>query len=51
MRRQSFNQGNSKIFFYALAIACILGVCLVIVQDINIPTEHVSKDVKVSLEK
>ena len=51
MKRQSFNQGRSKIFFYALAIACILGVCFVIVQDVNVPTTHVSKNIEVALDK
>jgi len=51
MRRQSFNQGHSKIIFYALAIACILGICFVIVQDVNIPTKHVSNNIEVTLDK
>lgn len=51
MRRQSFNQGHSKVWVYALVIALVLGVCLVVVQDIKVPTEHVTKDIEVSLEK
>lgn len=51
MRKQSFNQNNSKVFIYALIIAVILGVCAIVVQDIKVPTEHVSNDIEVSLEK
>ena len=51
MKRQSLNQSHSKILIYALAIACILGICFVITQDIKIPTTHVSRNITVTLDK
>lgn len=51
MKRQSFNQKNSKVFIYALAIAFVLGVCLIVVQDIKVPSEHVSQSIEVVLDK
>ncbi len=51
MRRQSINQKNSKVFIYALLISLILGVCVVVVQDINVPTTHVSQNIEVKLDK
>ena len=46
-----FNEKNSKVFIYALAIALVLGVCLIVVQDIKVPSEHVSQSIEVVLDK
>lgn len=51
MKRQTFGNSNSKILIYALAIAFVLGVCLIIVQDIKVPTTHVSNEIEVNLDK
>lgn len=51
MKRQSFNQKNSKVVIYALIIAFILGICAIIVQDIKVPTEHISQNIEVNLDK
>lgn len=51
MRRQSLNKSDSKIVFYAIGLVVILGIILVVVQDIKVPTEHVSQEIKVTLDK
>ncbi|MBP5352713.1 MAG: hypothetical protein J6Y91_02980 [Alphaproteobacteria bacterium] len=51
MRNPYSNRNNSKIIFYALAIAVVIGIGVVVVQDINVPTEHVSQKVAVNVAK
>lgn len=51
MKRQTFGNSNSKIFVYALGIAFIIGICLIVVQDIKVPVTHVSNEIAVNLEK
>lgn len=51
MRYSYQRQSNTKIVFYAVAVALILGVGFVVVQDIQAPTEHISQKISVNLEK
>lgn len=51
MRDLYGKHNNSKIVFYAIALAVILGIGLIVVQDIQIPTEHVSQQISINLEK
>ena len=44
-------QNNSKIIIYAVLLALIIGIGAIIVQDIQAPTEHVTQDIEVTLEK
>ena len=51
MRRSYRGESRSKIIFYAIALAVLCGIGFVVVQDIQVPTEHVTQEVKVNLEK
>ena len=51
MRDLYGRRNNGKIVFYAIALAVILGIGLIVVQDIQVPTEHVSQPISVNLEK
>lgn len=44
-------QNNTKIVVYAVVLALVLGICTIVVQDIQAPTEHMSKEISVKLEK
>ncbi|MBR1600668.1 MAG: hypothetical protein IJ677_03735 [Alphaproteobacteria bacterium] len=44
-------QSNTKIIFYAISCILILGIAFVVVQDIQAPTEHISKKISINLEK
>ena len=51
MRSQFKRQNNSKVFVYAVIIAIILGIGAIVMQDIKVPTEHITKKIEVSLDK
>jgi len=52
MKRQSYGQGNNlKIVICALGVILLLGVGFLFVHDINIPAEHTTAEIAVSLEK
>ena len=51
MRYSYQRQSNAKVIFYAVAVAVILGVVAIVIQDIQAPTEHVSKEISVNVEK
>ena len=51
MRSPYHKQNNVKVVIYAVILALVLGVCAIAMQDIQAPTEHVSKDISVNLEK
>ncbi len=53
MRRQSaYTQGSTlKIVFYALGLIILAGIIFLMVHDIQVPTEHVSQEIAVNLEK
>lgn len=44
-------QSNVKVIVYAVVLALVLGIGAVIVQDIQAPTEHISQEISVNLEK
>ena len=50
MRKQSYSQKNSRVLFYAVLLIILLGIGFIVTRDINVPTERVSQDVKVTLE-
>ncbi len=55
MRKSGFNssysrQSNLKVALYAIGLAVILGICAIMLQDIQVPVEHVTQDVNVSVE-
>ena len=47
----SNKSGNSKIIIYAVLAAIFIGICFVVVQDITLPTEHISQTVEVDSKK
>ncbi|MBR3676677.1 MAG: hypothetical protein IKN71_06050 [Alphaproteobacteria bacterium] len=51
MRDYYKKSNNTKIVVYAVILALLLGVGAVVIQDIEIPTDHVSQPVEVTLEK
>ena len=51
MRYSYQRQSNTKIIFYAVAVAVILGITAIVVQDIQAPTEHISKEITVNIQK
>jgi hypothetical protein len=51
MRSQFKRQTNSKVYIYAVAIALLLGVGAVVMQEIKVPTEHVVQVIEVDLDK
>ncbi|MBQ9270888.1 MAG: hypothetical protein IJ218_01310 [Alphaproteobacteria bacterium] len=42
---------TSKIIIYAVLAAIFAGICFVVIQDITLPTEHISKPIEVNLQK
>ena len=42
---------NAKVVVYAILLALVLGIGAVIVQDIEVPTDHVSETLEVQLAK
>ncbi len=51
MKSYYSKQNNTKIIIYTVVLALILGIGAIVVQDIQAPTEHVSQDIEVKLEK
>jgi len=51
MKSYYSKQNNKKIVVYTIILALILGIGAVVIQDIEVPTEHVSQDIEVKLEK
>ena len=51
MRNPYERQNNTKIIVYAVVIAIIAGIGFIVMQDISVPTEHVSQEIKVKIEK
>lgn len=43
-------QSNSKPIYYAIGLAILLGICVVILQDIQAPQEHVSQEIEINLD-
>ena len=51
MKNYYSNKNNSKIIIYAVLVALVLGAGLIVVQDIKAPTEHISQNIEVKLDK
>lgn len=53
MRRQSaYAQGGTlKIALYALGLVLLVTIGFLMVHDIQVPTEHVSQEISVNLDK
>lgn len=51
MRNPYQRQSNAKVVINAVVVALILGVVAIVIQDIQAPTEHVSKEISVNVEK
>ena len=51
MIRQSLNRKNSKIWIYALLIAFIVGIVIVVSQDVKVSSKHISQNIEVTLDK
>ncbi len=41
---------NSKPIYYVIGLAVLLGICVVILQDIQAPQEHVSQEIEINLD-
>ena len=55
MRKSRFSssystQSNVKVVLYAVGLAVVLGIGAIMLQDIQVPTEHVTQEVKVNIE-
>ena len=51
MRRLSSKQNKSSVIFYAIVLTVILGGVFIITQEINIPTNKVSQEIQLNIEK
>lgn len=51
MRNSYGRQNNSKVIVYAVLLALVIGMGIIVVQDIKVPVEHVSQSVNVNIEK
>lgn len=51
MRNSYGRQNNVKIVVYAVLLALAVGMGAIVVQDIKVPVEHVSQQVKLNIEK
>jgi len=51
MKNYYTKQNSTKITVYAVVLALIIGIAAIVVQDIQAPTEQVSQEIEVKLEK
>ena len=51
MKNYYSKQNNSKIIVYAVLLVLVIGAGVIVAQDIQAPTEHVSQDIELQLEK
>ena len=52
MRNSYYTKSNnSKIVFYAVLLAILAGICFVVIQDITVPTSHISQTIEVNIKK
>ena len=51
MRNSYAKQNNSKLILYIVLIAAVLGIAAIVIQDIQIPLEHISQKIEVKLDK
>ena len=50
MRNSYTKRSNGKVVVYAVLIAVVAAVFVVVMQDIDVPTEKTSQEIKVNLE-
>ncbi|MBR1398950.1 MAG: hypothetical protein IJ564_02085 [Alphaproteobacteria bacterium] len=53
MARNGFNsigRNNGKVVLYAVVLAVVIAMGVVVLQDIKVPAEHISQEVPVTLE-
>ena len=41
---------NSKPIYYVIGIAVLLGIGVIVLQDIQAPQEHVSQEISINLD-
>lgn len=51
MRNQFKHQSNTKVIIYAVVLLIMLAIGAVILQDIQVPSEHITQEISVNLEK
>jgi hypothetical protein len=51
MIRQSSNKSTFKIVLYAVALAAVVSIGFIVMQDIKVPTEHITQTTTITLEK
>lgn len=51
MRNQFKRQNNTKVIIYAVVLVILLAVGAVILQDIQVPSEHITQEISINLEK
>lgn len=51
MRSYYSKPNNKKLIVYAVIAAIVVGIGAVVMQDITIPTERVSQEIKVDIKK
>ena len=51
MRSQFKHKSDKKIIVFAVVLVVILAIGAVILQDIQVPTEHQTQEIEVNLEK
>lgn len=49
MKKYYKRQNDSKIVLYAIVLAIVFGIGAIVVQDVQIPTEHVTKEIQVKI--
>ena len=51
MKRSYRNESHTKVILYAVVLVLLCGIGFVVMQDIQVPTEHTTQEVEVNLEK
>lgn len=51
MRNQFKHQNNTKVVVYAVVLLVLLAVGFIVLQDIQVPTEHQTQEIDVDIEK
>ncbi|MBP5215564.1 MAG: hypothetical protein J6039_03295 [Alphaproteobacteria bacterium] len=51
MRSSFAKQNNTKIILWAIILAVICAAGFIVVQEIEVPTEHISQPISVNSEK
>lgn len=51
MRSSYSERKNYKVIIYVILLALIVGIGVVVLQDIKVPSDHISQEVPVKVEK